>query len=206
MLGISQRYSFSYVTSGPKVNATRDTGYLKPQSIQKMSDDFEVIEQLGKEGAQGVVYLVEFPNGLRAAMKAFKKTKSPARIQAEADFQSRAAEAGIAPEVMHVDLDKKRIFMEVMQSRIVDVLKQGTDYFSQDLLHIMRTLDDIDILHNDGNALNLMLNDRNQLQIIDFGLSKEITPKVRKKWQGEPNIRVTLHMLRKGLLKYKITA
>jgi len=206
MLGISQRYSFSYVTSGPKVNATRDTGYLKPQSIQKMSDDFEVIEQLGKEGAQGVVYLVEFPNGLRAAMKAFKKTKSPARIQAEADFQSRAAEAGIAPEVMHVDLDKKRIFMEVMQSRIVDVLKQGTDYFSQDLLHIMRTLDDIDILHNDGNALNLMLNDRDQLQIIDFGLSKEITPKVRKKWQGEPNIRVTLHMLRKGLLKYKITA
>jgi len=198
--------SFSYVTSGPKVNATRDTGYLKPQSIQKMSDDFEVIEQLGKEGAQGVVYLVEFPNGLRAAMKAFKKTKSPARIQAEADFQSRAAEAGIAPEVMHVDLDKKRIFMEVMQSRIVDVLKQGTDYFSQDLLHIMRTLDDIDILHNDGNALNLMLNDRDQLQIIDFGLSKEITPKVRKKWQGEPNIRVTLHMLRKGLLKYKITA
>ena len=171
-----------------------------------MTDKFEILKQLGKDGAQGVVYLVEFPNGLRAAMKAFKKTKSPARIQAEADFQSRAAEAGIAPEVMHVDLDKKRIFMEVMQSRIVDVLKQGTDYFSQDLLHIMRTLDDIDIPHNDGNALNLMLNDRDQLQIIDFGLSKEITPKVRKKWQGEPNIRVTLHMLRKGLLKYKITA
>ena len=169
-----------------------------------MSDDFEVIKQLGKDGAQGVVYLVEFPNGLRAAMKAFKKTKSPARIQAEADFQSRAADAGIAPEVMHVDLEKKRIFMEPMQVRIVDVLKQGAEHFRQDLIHIMSTLDDIGILHNDGNALNLMLNDRDKLQIIDFGLSKEITPKVRKKWQGEPNIRVTLHMLRKGLRKYKI--
>ena len=187
-----------------KSSVTRDTVYLKPRSIQKMSDDFEIIKQLGQDGAQGVVYLVEFPTKLRAAMKQFKRTKSPARIQAEADFQTRAADAGIAPEVMHVDLDKKRIFMEVMQSRIVDVLKQDTNNFCQDLLHIMRTLDTLDILHNDGNPLNLMLNDRDELQIIDFGLSKEISPKVRKKWQGEPNIQVTLHMLRKGLRKYKI--
>jgi tRNA A-37 threonylcarbamoyl transferase component Bud32 len=167
-------------------------------------EDFEVLKQLGQDGAQGVVSLVEFPNGLRAAMKQFKRTKSEARIQAEADFQSRAADAGIAPEVMHVDLENKRIFMEPMRTRVVDVLKHGAEHFRKDLLHIMRTLDDIDILHNDGNALNLMLNDRDKLQIIDFGLSKEITPKVRKKWQGEPNIRVTLHMLRKGLRKYKI--
>lgn len=167
-------------------------------------EDFKVLKQLGQDGAQGVVSLVEFPNGLRAAMKQFKRTKSEARIKAEADFQARAADAGIAPEVMHVDLENKRIFMEPMRTRVVDVLKHGTEHFRQDLLHIMRTLDDINILHNDGNALNLMLNDRDQLQIIDFGLSKEITPKVRKKWQGEPNIRVTLHMLRKGLRKYKI--
>lgn len=178
---------------------------IKATFVQQMSDeDFEVIKQLGQDGAQGVVSLVEFPNGLRAAMKQFKRTKSEARIQSEADFQARAAEAGIAPEVMHVDLDKKRIFMEPMQVRVVDVLKHGAEHFRQDLIHIMQTLDDIDILHNDGNALNLMLNDRDELQIIDFGLSKEITTKVRKKWQGEPNIRVTLHMLRKGLRKYNI--
>ena len=182
----------------------RDTGYLKLRPIQKMSDDFEVIEQLGKEGAQGVVYLVEFPNGLRAAMKAFKKTKSPARIQAEADFQSRAAEAGIAPEVMHVDLDKKRIFMEPMSSRVVDVIKKGNARLSADLNHIMTTLDRIGILHNDGNALNLMLDSEDQLNVIDFGLAKEITDKVRKKWKGEPNVKVTLYMMKKGLRKYKI--
>jgi tRNA A-37 threonylcarbamoyl transferase component Bud32 len=168
-------------------------------------EDFEVIQQLGQDGAQGVVSLVKFPNGLRAAMKQFKKTKSSARIEAEADFQQRAARAGIAPEVMHVDLDKKRIFMEPMSARIVDVLKRGSQHFSDDLLHIMRTLDEIGILHNDGNALNLMLNREDRLKIIDFGLAKEITEKVRKKWQGEPNVKVTLHMMRKGLRKYKIT-
>lgn len=169
-----------------------------------MSEDFKVIRQLGQDGAQGVVSLVEFPNGLQAAMKQFKPTKSAARIQTEADFQTRAAEAGIAPEVMYVDLDKKRIFMEPMRARIVDVLRHAHPTFCKDLKHIMRTLDDIGILHNDGNALNLMLSYEDELHILDFGLSKEITQKVRKKWDNEPNIRVTLHMLRKGLRKFKI--
>ena len=172
-----------------------------------MSDDedFEVLRQLGQDGAQGVVSLVEFPNGLRAAMKQFKPTKSKARIQAEADFQKRAAEAGISPEVMHVDLEKRRIFMEPMRARIVDILKSGySRQLTDDLHHIMNTLDDIGILHNDGNALNLMVDDENRLHILDFGLAKEITDQVSKKWDGEPNIRVTLHMMRKGLRKYNI--
>ena len=168
------------------------------------SEDFQVIKQLGQDGAQGVVSLVEFPNGLRAAMKQFKPTKSSARIQSEADFQSRAAEAGVAPEVMHVDVENKRIFMEPMRTRIVDVLNCGNARFSDDLNHIMHTLDEIGVLHNDGNALNLMLDHNDCLKIIDFGLAKEIDNKVRKKWQGAPNIKVTLHMLRKGLRKYKI--
>tara|TARA_B110000008_G_scaffold279918_1_gene329623 strand:- start:11614 stop:12129 length:516 start_codon:yes stop_codon:yes gene_type:complete len=169
-----------------------------------MSDDFEILQQLGQDGAQGVVSLVQFPNGLRAAMKQFKLTKSSARIQKEAEFQARAAKADIAPDVMHVDLEKKRIFMEPMRARIVDVLSHGHDKFRRDLLDIMRALDGIGILHNDGNALNLMLNEYDELRILDFGLSKEITPSVSKKWNGEPNVRVTLHMLRKSLRKYKI--
>lgn len=179
---------------------------IKAKKNTEMSsgEDFEVIKQLGQDGAQGIVSLVEFPNGLRAAMKQFKKTKSEARIQAEADFQARAFEAGIAPEVMHVDLVNKRIFMEPMNVRIVDVIQGQNAHFVEDLYNIMKTLDNIGILHNDGNALNLMLSQKDKLQIIDFGLAKEITPKVRKKWNGEPNIRVTLHMLRKSLRKYKI--
>lgn len=172
--------------------------------MEMSSEDFKVLNQLGQDGAQGVVSLVEFPNGLQAAMKQFKHTKSSARIQVEADFQQRAAEAGIAPEVMHVDLDKKRIFMEPMDVRVVDVLKGANSRFISDLNHIMHKLDEINILHNDGNALNLMLDSNDHLKIIDFGLAKEITDKVRNKWQGEPNIKVTLHMIRKGLRKYKI--
>tara|TARA_B100000780_G_C21068645_1_gene429861 strand:+ start:568 stop:1092 length:525 start_codon:yes stop_codon:yes gene_type:complete len=167
-------------------------------------DDFEIIKQLGQDGAQGVVSLVEYKNGLRAAMKQFKKTKSSARIQIEADFQSAAFDAGIAPEVMHVDLDKKRIFMEPLQCRVVDVLKNTNPRFEEDLRHIMKTLDEIDILHNDGNALNLLLNDRDELQIIDFGLSKKIDRKLRKKWGDYPNKEVTLFMMRKELKKYNI--
>ena len=168
------------------------------------TDDFEVLKQMGQDGAQGVVSLVEFPNGLRAAMTQFKASKSSTMIQKEADFQTRAADAGIAPEVMFVDLEKKRIFMEPMESRVVDVLKSGHLQFTKDLHYIMNTMDRIGILHNDGNALNLMLDTDDNLKIIDFGLAKEINDKVRKKWQGEPNIKVTLHMLRKGLRKYKI--
>lgn len=167
-------------------------------------EDFTVLRQLGQDGAQGVVSLIEFPNGLRAAMKQFKSTKSSARIEAEADFQQRAALAGIAPEVMHVDLNKKRIFMEPMSSRIIDVVKKGNGRLSADLNHIMTTLDRIGILHNDGNALNLMLDHEDQLKVIDFGLAKEITDKVRKKWKGEPNMKVTLFMMKKGLRKYQI--
>lgn len=167
-------------------------------------DDFEIIKQLGKDGAQGVVSLVEFPSGLRAAMKQFKKTKSSARIQIEADFQSAAFDAGIAPEVMHVDLKNKRIFMEPMQCRVVDVLERSNKRFEEDLRHIMKTLDEIDILHNDGNALNLLLNDRDELKIIDFGLSKKIDKKLRKKWGDYPNNEVTLFMMRKELKKYNI--
>ena len=109
-----------------------------------------------------------------------------------------------SPPVMHVDLGQRRIFMEPMQSRVVDVLKGVHQNFKQDLLHIMRTLDELNILHNDGNALNLTLDFNDQLQIIDFGLAKKITPAVRKKWKGEPNMKVTLFMMKKGLRKYGI--
>jgi predicted Ser/Thr protein kinase len=170
----------------------------------KIMDDFKVLKQMGEDGAQGVVSLVEFPNGLKSAMKQFKKSKSTARIKQEADFQRIAADAGIAPEVMHVDLVKRRIFMEPMESRVVDVLEGSSDKLKEDLEFIMNKLDELDILHNDGNALNLMVDSNGCLRIIDFGLSKKITKAVRKKWDGHPNIKVTLFMIKKGLRKYNI--
>ena len=49
-----------------------------------------------------------------------------------------------------------------------------------------------------------MLDFEDQRQIIDFGLAKKMTPTVRKKWKGEPNVKVTLFMMKKGLRKYGI--
>ena len=68
-------------------------GHTNMEDLKDM-EDLKVIQQLGEDGAQGVVSLVEFPNGLRSAMKQFKKNKSTTRIQQEAKFQQAAADAG----------------------------------------------------------------------------------------------------------------
>tara|TARA_B110000977_G_scaffold125010_1_gene160056 strand:+ start:675 stop:1190 length:516 start_codon:yes stop_codon:yes gene_type:complete len=167
-------------------------------------EDFTIMNQLGEDGKDGVVSLVKFPNGLKAAMKQYKKTKSTKMIQKEVDFQRQAAEAGIAPEIMHVDLPNRRIFMEAMSARVVDELDESDERFERELSEIMLKLDEIGILHNDGNPLNLMLDDEDNLKIIDFGLSKKITPAVRKKWDNAPNVKVTLRLLKRGLKKYGI--
>jgi len=49
----------------------------------------------------------------------------------------------------------------------------------------------------------LLLDDN--LKILDFGLSKKITPAIRRKWDNAPNMKVTYFMLKKGLQKYGIS-
>jgi serine/threonine protein kinase len=68
----------------------------------------------------------------------------------------------------------------------------------------MEKLDEVGILHNDGNALNLMFDADDNLKILDFGLSKKITSTIRRKWDNAPNMKVTYFMLKKGLKKYGI--
>jgi tRNA A-37 threonylcarbamoyl transferase component Bud32 len=167
-------------------------------------DDFTILKKLGEDGKDGVVSLVEFPNGLQAAMKQYKPKKSTKMIQKEVGFQRLAFEAGISPEIMHVDLPNRRIFMEVMSARVVDELDESDENFERELLSIMEKLDEIGILHNDGNALNLMFDDDDNLKILDFGLSKKITSTIRRKWDNAPNMKVTYFMLKKGLKKYNI--
>ena len=168
-------------------------------------EDFIILNQLGEDGKDGIVSLVKFPNGLKAAMKQYKKTKSTKMIQKEVGFQRQAAEAGIAPEIMHVDLPNRRIFMEAMSARVVDELDESDERFEIELLSIMEKLDEVGILHNDGNALNLMFDADDNLKILDFGLSKKITPAIRRKWDNAPNMKVTYFMLKKGLKKYGIS-
>jgi serine/threonine protein kinase len=75
----------------------------------------------------------------------------------------------------------------------------------QQLIEIMETLDDIKILHNDGNVLNLMLDDKDNLKLIDFGMARRF--KDEGKGEGKEtklNGGTTLYMMRLGFKRYGI--
>ena len=67
-------------------------------------------------------------------------------------------------------------------------------------------LDKAGVVQNDGNPLNLMLDDSNRLYIIDYGFSKKITPAVVKKRGSQPNINLTLWHFVSQLRHYRIDA
>ena len=74
---------------------------------------------VGKDGTVSVVKVGETV----CVLKQFKKTKSAKRIQKEAEFQGKACELGVAPQVFHVDLDNKQIFMQGLDKTLLEVAK-----------------------------------------------------------------------------------
>jgi len=166
-------------------------------------------KMLGVPGKEGVTYLVTMNDGTEAALKTFKPDKSSAKIQKEAELQQDAANAGISPTVFEVQTTTpKYILMEKFNKRLVDYYideygKRGStleDRHQDQLIAIMETLDEIDkigILHNDGNVLNLMLDDDDNLKLIDFGMAREFNKK--DKDLGNSNGGITLPMMDLGL-------
>jgi len=58
----------------------------------------------------------------------------------------------------------------------------------QQLWDLYKSLDEnVGILHNDGNCLNLMINQDGDLKLIDFDRSKLIEDKHLKKYGSYPN-------------------
>jgi tRNA A-37 threonylcarbamoyl transferase component Bud32 len=152
---------------------------------------------VGKEGSVSVVKVKDTV----CILKQFKKKKSPARIQKEAQFQMAACEIGVSPQIFHVDLDKKQIFMQGLNGLLLDVAKTrvppcllSTEMKS--IENLMKSLDNIGVLHNDGNCRNVMI-DGGRIYLIDYGFAKKITPSILKKTQ-EPNIRYTLAMMKRS--------
>lgn len=165
---------------------------------------------LGKPGKDGVTYKVDY-KGLRLAVKQFKPKKAFSSISKEANLQERAAETGAAPKVYHVSRTHKYIVMDRMAKRIVDVYgKKGdtlSDKHQMELVDCFLKLDDADILHNDGNALNLMVDYDDRAIVIDFGLSNSpIKKKHRKKYTGSPNGAIVVYMMLISLKRYKLKA
>ena len=165
-------------------------------------------KMLGEPGKEGVTLLVTMnDDGTEAAMKTFKPDKSVANIQKEAELQQDAADAGISPRVIEVQTTTtpKYILMEKLKERLVDRYTKGStliDKHQTQLIAMMDKLDEIKILHNDVNVLNLMLDDKDDLKLIDFGMARKLTAKDFK--LGNSNGGITLAGMNRSLKRKRI--
>lgn len=147
-------------------------------------------EQLGSDGKEGRVYealcrrrfrskvldmSVHAPRGMRLAVKTFKPTKSFARMMREATFQQRAATVGVAPTVFGVNDEEKYLAMECGDALALDRYAGSRMPNSVQLMlcAYMHRLDCIGVLHNDGNARNVVMKG-NRPWLIDFGFAKKL--------------------------------
>lgn len=175
--------------------------------------DWTYVEKDYASGKEGSIHVINI-NGTNAILKQFKSTKSPSKLTKEANLQQTAYEAGVAPEVYTIDTRAKRIFMQGIEKRLVDVVRARPEPWAltpneeRQIQQIMHTLDAVGVFHNDGNALNLMCqreNGVNRIYLIDYGMAKKIDARLLRK-TTEPNIKYTLEALKKGLKHYRIKA
>ena len=156
-------------------------------------------QQLGEKGKEGTTYLVKDKYGKEYAMKTFNKKKSPKTLKNEYLLQKKASGKNITPRVYTYDPVSKYIVMDKMDKHLYDDIKKtGIISKKQQLriLEIFEKLDESNVFHGDANLLNYMVKNE-QIYIIDFGFSKEITPKLIK--QLETN-RPNYHLMTIGFI------
>jgi tRNA A-37 threonylcarbamoyl transferase component Bud32 len=173
-------------------------------------DRYTKFEQLGEKGKEGTTYLVKDRHGKEYAMKTFRREKSSKTLKMEYSLQKKAGKKNITPRVYDYDTVSKYIVMEKMDSHLYENLgaRQGAPGSrpsslpslqkkqQERILDIFRKLDEVGVFHGDANILNYMLKD-GEIYIIDFGFSKEITPKLIKKLGTD---RPNYHLMTVGLI------
>ena len=186
-----------------------DIDYLLALSRQDIETSFQVS---GKQGKDGITFIGKGPNGHEFAMKLFRKRKAIKPIQKEVDLQKMAAAKRVAPRVYGFNPNTKFIIMEKMSENIVQWKRRlygdATITLHEDiqaqLYALMLRLDSAGVLQNDGNPLNLMFNANERLFVIDYGLSKKISKKLKNKYGPYVNIDLGLWSFEMNLKKYKI--
>ena len=174
--------------------------YRKPENI------------LGIAGKEGTTYLVHSTvTGKDYAMKTFRSTKSAAKIAKEVELQNKAASLGVSPKILTYSGTDKYILMEKLPHRLIDIAKnkQGkklTKEQQKDIIDCAHKLDSLDILHNDGNVLNLMTDDEGKVYMIDYGFAKKISKKILKKYGPKVNGSLTVASLVRSLRHNSIKA
>ena len=160
---------------------------------------YKFIGTLGDPGRDAVTYLVSY-NNKKYALKQFKSRKSVKKIKDEFEMQEISYEAGISPKPIDINIYRKYIIMEKLDTHLIDVTKskQMTLDHQKQLINIYKKLDAISIFHGDPNPLNYMIKNK-KLYVIDFGMSKYINKNLKKKLNSEhPNVELmTLSMVLK---------
>ena len=171
---------------------------------KKQSQKYKKIKQLGASGLEGTTYLVETKDGISYAMKTFKPNKTADSIKKEAMLQKMTCNENISPNVIEVDLVNNFIVMDKMDGHLTEKMKKQNGNLNKtqqmNIINIFKKLDHAGVFHGDANMLNYMCKD-NDILIIDYGMSKEITPELIKKLKTDtPNMN---YMLVGFILKLK---
>jgi len=180
---------------------------LKLRPCKKKCDMIKVIldekdklyirgKQLGESGKDAKTFSVNN----KYALKQFSTRKSSKKIMEEAEIQRLVSSVKACPKVIDVDSDRKYILMEKLDKHLIDVdsEKHVSIDNQKQLLKLYDQLDEVGIFHGDPNPLNYMTKGK-KLYVIDFGMSKKITPSlVKKLGSSTPNRDImTLSMILK---------
>ena len=114
----------------------------------------------------------------------------------QARMQQLASEHGVTPSVEAVYCGGKKdisfMVMPVLAHRLVDVYKKGytlSEKHQEQLWDLYKILDTkVGILHNDSNCLNIMIDGKDNVKLIDFDRSRVIEKKDIKKRGSYINI------------------
>jgi tRNA A-37 threonylcarbamoyl transferase component Bud32 len=159
----------------------------------------------GKPGKEGIAKIVwDQKDKIHRIKKQFKNTKSGNTLTKEAEIQKLASVHGISPEIFEIDVSKKHIIMEKMDSStLIDIIiknekaKKPLLSVSQqrELLALFKKLDEVGIFHGDPNPLNFMRfpleyhkkSVAGKMGLIDYGFGKIIKSGDYKEYFGKPN-------------------
>ncbi len=176
-------------------------------SKRREQEKYNIISRLGTSGKEATTYLIEDKNRKQFAKKQYRKNKSVNNIKIEIDFQEKASKYGISPKIVDFNKEYKYVVMEKLDYTLFDLLKENKGKLNEDyqqmIVNIIYVLDKIGIFHGDPNLGNFMIKKgkRDKMYIIDFGFSKDITPRLISKYKTKtPNQKFMLVGL---LLKIK---
>lgn len=171
---------------------------LEKEDLQRKKnlEKYVIKQQLGLKGKDGKTFLVVDKFGYEYAMKQFRKNKSADNMLKEVQFQRRCSEHNLSPKIIDVDTKNKFIVMEKMDYHLLDEININggllTEKRQKELVTLLKEMDRIGVFQGDANLLNYMIkNDR--LYVIDFGLAKDIDPKlIKSTGTNTPNLKLML--------------